>query len=208
MVDGTDNPDDLDAGWEIDEDDLEIATEGEEGEDQIVEEELEPYDSDEATLAYREDEVPEAVAHYLASDKAAGITAEVPRVAPSARAAPVSPFTPVVDDLIVSLPPADETEELPALDAPIEPRSSSLDPDMLFDIGPDSEDAAPAPAPPAAAAVETEFPEYTPEPLLPQEDTGELMGPIRMAAHHQAMIVMGVLMGIAGVAMITTALIR
>ena len=193
---GPDDRDDLDAGWDLDEADLEIATDDDSELDREVveEEELEPYDSDEATQAYREDEVPPEIANYLQSDTASGATATVEQ-----RPAPVS------DDLIVSLPPAaDELEPADeAAPVPGPPPESGLDPDLLFDLG-DSPPANPAFTPDSGA----DLPAPAPEPFLPSEDTGEVAAPIRMAAHHLAMIVAGVLMGLAGAAMITTALLR
>lgn len=189
LMGGPDDRDNLEAGWELDEADLEIATDdGSELDREVVEEEeLEPYDSDEATLAYRGDQVPPEVANYLQSDAADGVNA------------PQQP-APVPEDMIVNLPPsADELDE-PAPAPPPPQAASGLDADLLFDLGPDPA----APAPDGGAGLYAPVP----EPFQPSEDTGEVAAPIRMAAHHLVMIVAGVLMGIAGAAMITTALLR
>ena len=182
----SDRPDDLDAGWELSDEDL-----------SSVEEELEPYDSDEATMAYGPEEVPEAVAQYLARadaviQKHAGPEAEEPEV-------------------LVDLPPEVEEPEPPVvLESPAVPeRRSTLDPELLFDL-----DDLDPPADPQQELSPAELPS-APNPFASpfNSPTGELdavalMAPVPMALHLLAMIIAGVLMTLAGTAMMAIALLR
>lgn len=257
MGDRPDKPDDLDAGWELSDEDLEQEGEADGYEDLALppdrlapqddapalsellpprdgaaddagkyedlglslddDEELEPYDSDEATAAYRPEEVPDAVADYLARMEAAAEQTVEAEAGPDAGgpAEDVIVDRPPTEEPVAAIfqPPAGEEPLAAAFGSPADPSSeprSSLDPDLLFDLGDDLE---PPPAPSGADAPTADAGASPFDPLVPYEAAGgtgevQLEHRVPMAIHHLMMIVAGAAMFVAGVVMMTIGLLR